>query len=90
MSMRVFFFFFGFRFVGPFKTEPKFHPEKLDDSTPLQFFLYSDNGPGRCLMSMIKFLIVVQNTFLELYRYLPGSFVKTINVEEITESHVIK
>ncbi|XP_066927560.1 E3 ubiquitin-protein ligase rnf213-alpha-like [Clytia hemisphaerica] len=75
---------------GPFKPDANFHPEKLDSKTKFEYFLVSNEGSGRCLQSLIRFLQYIQNDFLILYQQLPGAFIKVVDINVLKESEVIR
>lgn len=79
-----------FFLLGPFKPDVKFHPDIMNDATTLEYFLVCDVEAGRCLKSVITFLIMIQNELLHMYAKTPNSFLgDTRKLADIQDSDVI-
>ena len=50
--------------LGRRRTDPDFHPSKLDMKSNLDYFLCSIKGPGLCATALIDFFAGLQNDFL--------------------------
>lgn len=62
----------------------------MNDETTLDYFLAADEGAGRCIKSLITFLISLQNEFLSIYQRMPNSFVRNAcKLAVVQESDII-